>query len=177
MSTTGHTSATYRILVSGSDKVIEETDRIETNTNCYPGRGVIKGTNDDECSVAGVGGMVIGWLGYETCNKNDMPATRGTIYAANAHAPVIHGPGIILMAQAATTLSITKGELLTMGASGELTKAITMVTTAGTVAVTANGDDATITGSLPVGGLPVAKAMETVNTSGGAQLIQVMSLI
>jgi len=177
MSTTGHTSATNRILVSGSDKVVEETDRIEGNTNCYPGRSVVKGTNDDEVNVAGAAGMTLGWLGYETCNKKDMPATRATIYAQDAHAPVIHGPGIILMAQVATTLSITKGESLVQGANGELTKAVRMVTAAGTVAVTGDADDAHITGSLPDGGPIIAKAMETINTSGGAQLIKVMSLI
>lgn len=131
-----------------------QTKKVETATNVYPGRLVMKGTNDDDIVVCdGTEGAAIGWAGYEQTAKKYRPATVDTIYEANDQITVINGPGILLVGRLASGQNVTKGARLMVAANGELS--------GGTV------------GTNEI----VAIAEESVNATSGAADIIVRSLI
>lgn len=107
-------------IVLDSKGIHLQTKKIETVTNCYPGRLVKKGTNDDDVAAGAAGtDKVYGWLGYEQTRKDHRPATVDTIYLVNAQVTVINGPGIILNAFLEVgAANIVKGSFLTCGALG-----------------------------------------------------------
>ena len=111
-------------IVLDSKNLHQQTKKIETVTNCYAGRLVKKGTNDDDV-VAGSAATdkVYGWLGYEHTHKKYRPATIDTIYVANDQVTVINGAGTILLAFLELGATTVKGDFLTCGALGGLTGA------------------------------------------------------
>jgi len=97
---------------------------IETVTTMIPGALVIKGSTDYDIAVSGTDGLVIGWLGYASCNGNDKPADRDTIYLVGAEAPV-HSKAHYVRAVMASGTAINKGDILQAGASGAVIAAVT----------------------------------------------------
>lgn len=154
-----------------------ETLRIETNTSCYPGSTVIKGTKDDEVLCGTAGGAVIGWLGYEHTHKKYRPANISTLYAQDDYAAVHWGPGIIVLALLADGQTVTKGTRLVAAASGELTAASAAAPPSSSTPMTSTGAQATMAGPLPTQGIVIAIAEEYKAASGSAARILVRSLI
>jgi hypothetical protein len=153
-----------------------QTLRIETNTSCYPGSLVIKGTKDDEVLCGTSGGAVIGWLGYEHTTKKHRPATMDTIYAQDAYAAVHYGSGIILMAWLANGQTVTKGTRLCAAAAGELTTATACAPPTSSTPMASTGAQATMAGPIPTLGIVVAIAEEYKAASGSTRIL-VRSLI
>lgn len=106
------------ILVAGTPLV--QILKVETATNMYAGRLVKKGTNDDDIVVGTAGDGFIGWLGYEHTIKKYRPSTVDTIYAGDEQAAVLHGGGFVIVASAATGISVSKGALLKAVAAGQV---------------------------------------------------------
>lgn len=99
--------------------------KIETATNMYPGRFVIKGTNDDDVIVADGVTQPIGVLGYEQCNPAMRPDSITGIYTAGAFAPVIKGPTFIKSPSGlALGGSAAKGDYLISWSDGKVLPAI-----------------------------------------------------
>ena len=98
-------------------KPFKTIQKIETATNCYPGRLVIKGTNDDDVKVADGVGVPAGWLGYDQTDPESAPDNITSIYTANAQAPVHFGPGFLRMplGLAAKTIAVKNDFLLSWG--------------------------------------------------------------
>lgn len=105
-------------IVERGDALVEEL-RIETNTNCYPGRLVKKGTTDADCVVNTVNNMPIGVLGYEHAQGQNQPADVDTLYTQYDHAPVLKGDINCVLSLKATEVA-TKGDGLYPAASGEV---------------------------------------------------------
>lgn len=93
--------------------------KIETATGCYPGRLVIKGTNDDDVKIGDGINTPAGWLGYEQADPEFAPDSITSLYAVNAQAPVMAGPGFIKMPSglAAKTVA-TKNDYLLSWSNG-----------------------------------------------------------
>lgn len=89
MAYSGFQPPNNQIVVAG-DPTVQEL-KIETNTNCKPGRFVMRGTNDDDVVVCNGLKAPIGILGYEQAHPSFKPDTRASLYAANAMAPVLNG--------------------------------------------------------------------------------------
>ncbi len=126
--------ASNKVVIGGTDPVVEEL-KLTTITNCYPGRLVMKSTNDDD-AILNTGQTPLGWLGYEQCNPEDKPATKASIYVTGAQAPVLKGSGFILDALAVDTSAetIAKGDKLIPTATlGGVKKATTADASTNTV--------------------------------------------
>lgn len=91
----GYNPPANKIIVAGNPLVQEL--KIETATNCYPGRVVTGGTNDDDVKVADGIGVPIGVLGYEQCNPGFLPDNITSLYTAGAMAPVLNGDAVFKM--------------------------------------------------------------------------------
>lgn len=154
-----------------------QTKKVENATSMYPGRYVIRGTNDDDVVVATAGSATYGWLGYEDTIKKHRPANEDTIYVINAQVAVCNGPGVIFVASLLSGQNVTKGARLTVAAAGELTAATAAAIPSGTTAVTSSSAQPTVAGPLPTAGIVVAIAEESVDASSGAADILVRSLI
>jgi len=165
---------TNSIVVQGTPKV--QHLLVETATTMYPGHLVQKGTADHQIIVGTAGADIIGVLGYEQCQKKDRPATRATIYTA-VRAPVLSGPGTVLMLKLADGETVTKGEKLVPTAGGEVVAATAAAPPSGSVAVVSTSAQPTMAGSLATEGIPIAKAEESVTTSGAADWIMARMLI
>lgn len=108
-------------IVLDSKNMHVQTLKVETATNMYAGRLVKKGTNDDDIIVNTAAGNAVGWLGYEQTTKKHRPATVATIYAANAQAAVLSGPGMVILAYVeGNGAAYTKGQRLKGGGTGSL---------------------------------------------------------
>lgn len=176
MANLGLRKPTNKIVAAGSPLVQELN--VETATNMYPGRLVIKGTNDNDIKVCGAGGISVGWLGYEqVTNAGYMPTDVNTIYAAGAQAPVLYGGGFVVVASLAENNIIVKGDRLVAAANGEVSKAAAAVTKAGQTGVTSSAASAPISGTVPEGGIVVGIAMESVTTTDESADLMVLSLI
>jgi hypothetical protein len=172
MADVGYQKPSNSILVAGNPLV--QYLKVETATNMYPGRHVIKGTNDDDIVVgtAAAGksfAKTVGWLGYEHTIKKHRPATVDTIYAGDEQAAVLSGP-IVIVARLKSGESVVKGDRLYAQANGE-------------VALLPDGDlnatfsDTEVEAELAYAKSVIAIAEETVDASGGAADIMVRSLI
>jgi len=148
---TGAPQAT-NVVVADSINLHITTKKVETATSVYPGRLVMKGTNDDDVIVCD-GNPPAGWIGYEHTPKLYRPATISTIYAQNAKVAVLRGPGTKIRATLGDNCTATVGSLLKAAAAGCLTIGV-----AGT-------DDI------------VAQAAEAVTTTSAAAPIMVWSRI
>ena len=144
---------TGAIVVDGKNKTVS-TKKVETVTNVYPGRLLMRGTNDDDVVVSdGSTAAPCGWAGYLDTTKKYRPATIATIYVQNDLIAQINGPGMRLMAKLDLGSTVTVGMLLTAGQNGCLTPG-----TAGTHDI-------------------VAQALEAVTTTTAAANILVESRI
>lgn len=137
---------------SGGRKPLIQGLKVEVAANMYPGRLVIKGTNDDDAVVCGAAGLTFGWLGYEQADPNFKPDDVDTLYTVDHMAPVVYGGGFVLVASLASSQTIVKGDHLSAGAAGQVVKTVTT-------------------------GVVVGVAMETVTTTGSSADIMVLSLI
>jgi hypothetical protein len=170
-----------KVVIAGRP-VIEELN-VETATNVAPGRLVKKGTDADDIVVNSAGGNPAGWVGWdgEGCHPGISPATRDTAYAQDKKIPVVYGPGIILVGKLASGQNVTKDTLLVGAANGELTAAaaISVSVPVGGTNVTSDAaqPDLVEAGSIPPGGILVAKAKEDCDASLAAKDIIVESLI
>lgn len=99
------------------------TKTVETAANVYPGRLVMKGTNDDDIVVCdGSTQYPIGWAGYEDTAKKYRPATVDTIYVVDHRISVVWGPGMVIVgAIPIIGAAITVGSPLTYAPAGKLT--------------------------------------------------------
>ena len=86
-----------------------QTKKVETATDVYPGRLVIKGTGDDDVLCGTSGGAVYGWVGYNDVNKKYRPATISTIHLVNDQTDIVDGSGIIVLAWLLSGETTTKG--------------------------------------------------------------------
>jgi len=154
-----------------------ETLRVETNTTCFPGSTVIKGTKDDEVLCGTSGGAIIGFLGYEHTHKKYRPANVSTLYAGDAYAAVHWGPGMLITAWLADGQTVAKGARLCSGAGGDLTAATACAPPSSSTPMTSTGAQATMAGPLPTLGIVVAIAEEYKAASGAHARIIVRSLI
>lgn len=175
MADAGYQKPTNAILVAGSPLV--QVLKIETVTNCYPGRLVKKGTNDDDVVVGTAGADVIGWLGYEQTHKKYRPITVDTIYVVDDQVAVLNGGGFVVVARLANGENVSKGARLVAAASGELSEASALAIPSGTTAVLSTSAQPNISGAKGSEGIVVATAEESVDASGGAADIMVRSLI
>ena len=163
-----------KVVVAGSP-VIEELT-VE-GTGVKPGRYVKKGTAATQVVVVAAPtdkpAGIVGW-DNEGAHPEASPATRDTAYTAGKKAPIVYGPGIILVAKLASGQNVTKDTPLILAANGELQAAATdtAVETAGSSHVTV-----ALAGSFPAGGMIVALAKENKDASGGALDIIIESLI
>jgi hypothetical protein len=114
------------MIVAGGNPLIQEL-KIETAANCYPGRFVIKGTNDDDV-VAGDGvAQPVGVLGYEQCNPAFRPDDIDHIYTIAAKAPVLKGPAFIHSPVGlAVGTYAKKGDFLLSWSAGKVVPAVSV---------------------------------------------------
>ena len=162
-----------RKVVIAGNPVIEELTA--EGTGVKPGRLVKKGTAATQVVVvAAATDKPSGWVGWdgEGAHPGASPATRDTAYTAAKKAPVIYGPGAILVGKLASGQNVTKDTPLVPAADGELAAAATMSHTGSSGHI-----GATLGGSFPPGGMIVALAKEDKDASGGALDIIVESLI
>jgi len=155
---TGYIKATDKIVYAGNRQTVEA--EIETATSMYPGALVKAGTTNNEIVVNTAGAVSYGWLSYEDTPIMFRPANVDTIYAANARAAVVFGPGIILRAKLANGTDIVMGDRLVGTAAGALKKWVPVPINAATAEE-----------------FPEAIAMEDKATTGSQVNIIVRSLI
>lgn len=164
-----------RKVVIGGKPVIEEFT-VETGTGVKPGRLVKKGTDaDDVVIVAAATDKPSGWVGWdnEGAHPRTSPATRDTAYATGTLAPIVYGPGTILVGKLASGQNVTKDTPLIPAADGEL-QAASNIAAAESASTRHVGATA---GSLPPGGMIVALAKQNCNATSAAQNIIIESLI
>jgi len=116
----GFPQATNKVYIGGSDE-LKQRLKIETATNCNPGRLVTKGTNDDDLIVGTAITPPLGWLDYETANYEHKPASLTTAYEAADEPWVLHGPRRLFITDGlAAGFSVQKGDLLCNWAAGQM---------------------------------------------------------
>ena len=162
-----------KVVIAGSP-VIEELT-VE-GSGVKPGRLVKKGTAATQVViVAAATDKPSGWAGWEGegTHQRVSPATRDTAYTAADNAPIIYGPGTVLVGKLASGQNITKDTPLIPAANGELQSASNIAATeqSGTRHVGATA------GSFPPGGMIVALAKENCDASSAAKDIIIESLI
>ena len=109
-----------KVVIAGSP-VIEELT-VE-GSGVKPGRLVKKGTAATQVVVvAAATDKPSGWVGWEGegTHQRVSPATRDTAYTAADNAPIIYGPGTILVGKLASGQNVTKDTPLIPAANGEL---------------------------------------------------------
>lgn len=173
-----------KVVLAGSPVVEEKKIGAgATASEMVPGRFVVRDASDEKIKEAGAGATnALGVLGFEQAHPDYKPASRTTAYAVGDFAPVVYGPGTVVIATIASGNSITQGDLLITAASGKLAKAAAMdgsVDAGATTVVSsaANGDIITLSGSVAPGGQPVAKALESVDASSADKECVVMLMI
>ena len=162
-----------RKVVIAGNPVIEELTA--EGTGVKPGRLVKKGTAATQVVIiAAATDKPSGWVGWdgEGAHPGASPATRDTAYTAAKKAPVIYGPGAILVGKLASGQNVSKDTPLIPAADGELQAASNIANSGSSGHV-----GATLGGSFPPGGMIVALAKENKDASGGALDIIVESLI
>ena len=117
---TGYIEATDKIVLAGARSVVEK--EVEVETSMIPGVLVKKGSTDNEVVVGTDGAVAYGWLGYEDTPVMYRPANKDTIYAVNARAGIVSGPGMVLRAKLADGDDVIMGDKLTGTAAGALKK-------------------------------------------------------
>ena len=157
---------TNAIVVSGAPNI--QYMKVGTSTQYFlPGRLVTRVTDDGTIAVCGAGGVATGVLGYEQATKTDRPATRATVYATNARAPVLtKGGGTMVLLYLAQSQTVVKGNKLVPAANGMVALAgAAKFATSTAAAVLGASASPTIAGNIPTEGSPVAQAEESVTTT------------
>jgi len=153
-------------MVKPTNKIVQKGDplvrsvKVETVANVYPGRLLKQDTAEGQVEVAGANqAMPTGWAGYEQggilSGGAVKPLTIDTIYTVNDIIAELYGGGFVLVASLAANQSITRGQLLSPAASGQL-KSVS--TTDGVTQA-------------------VARSCETKSSSASARDLLVLSLI
>jgi hypothetical protein len=124
---TGYVKPINKIVISGHVQSVEL--EVETETNMYAGRLVMHGGTNNEVVVSDGTAIVYGWLGYEQTPIMYRPASVDTIYAVNARAAVLHGPGMVLVGRRKASETIVMGDKLQAAADGEVMKWVPIVDT------------------------------------------------
>jgi hypothetical protein len=155
---------------------------IESGTNMYNGRLVIRGTADTQCSVAGAAGIAIGWISYEhTSPIYQEGHTDATIYVTGDEVAIVSGGGFVINASLANGQNVVKGQALVVAAAGEVTAAtaLTATTPSGGTTVTSTSATPAMTqgGGLAAQGRIIGIAAQSVDASGSALPILVQSFI
>ena len=158
----GSVDASNAILISG-EPLVDELE-VKTASEMYPGRFVIKDTDDQSIQIAGAGAKnVLGVLDVKA------DKTRDTIYAQGDQARVLRG-AIRVMVLLVNGQTVAKGDGLVVAANGKVTaaSALSVVVASGSTAVLSTSAQPTIapTGSIPNGGTIVADADESTTASG-----------
>ena len=94
-----------------------------TAAKMLPGIAVVKDTNDRSVMESGDAGAIIGWLGYEETPAAFKPENRDTAYALGDTVAVHHGQGAFIRMLLEASMTIVKGDSLTVGADGYVHKA------------------------------------------------------
>jgi hypothetical protein len=118
MAYTGYKEPSYSIRISGEPLRVDY--KVETATNCYPGRFVARGTNDDDIVVADITKKVIGILSYETTTGGDKPTTISTAYGAGDWATVYTGSNAVVLSSLGAGFKAEKGDGLTVWSAGQV---------------------------------------------------------
>ena len=163
------------IVASGQPKI--QYLYVETASEMYPGRFVKKGTNDNDIDVCGAGGKSIGVLGYEQASKKYRPTNKLTAYGAGDYAPVLTGPGVVVLLEVANGQTIVKGDKLVVAANGMVALASAAAPPSGSEPVLSTSAQPTMAGPMPTAGMIVAKAEESVTTVDEAGYILAELLI
>lgn len=150
--------------------------KVETATNVKPGRFVKKDTTDAQVEVCGAGGNPLGIAGFEETPARYQPLTIDTAYSANDEIAVHFGSGFLFRGYLASGENVAAGAFLCIGANGELVAATAAAPPSGSTAVTSTSAQPTMAGALSSQGKIVAKAMESVDASGGALPILCQSM-
>lgn len=119
MTLTGYNTSLNKISMGGEPLVQRLV--VETATNMYPGRLVIKGTDDSDIKVADGVSAPLGWLGYEQPGC-EPPDNITSLYSQGAEAPVLSGAGRLLYMPAglaAKTVAV-KSDLLLSWSAGQV---------------------------------------------------------
>ncbi len=119
MTLTGYVTPLNKISMGGEPLVQRLV--VETATNMYPGRLVIKGTDDSDIKVADGVSAPEGWLGYEQPGC-EPPDDITSLYSQGAEAPVLSGAGKLLYMPAglAAKTVATKGDILLSWGAGQV---------------------------------------------------------
>ncbi len=122
----GFKKPTNKIIVTG-DPAVQEQKLGGTVTSAYPGRLVMKGTNDDDVSLADGTKPVAGFLGFEHgYHANDRPATVDTAYASGAMVPVIYDGDFVIVGATTAGTGVNKNDKMASWIDGTLIKALEM---------------------------------------------------
>ena len=127
---TGYIVAVNKIVLAGHAQSVEM--EVENATNMYAGRLVMHGTTNNEVVVNDGAEIAYGWLGYEQSPIMFRPASLATLYAVNARAAVLHGPGMIIVGLRKASETIVMGDKLQAAADGEVAKWVPVTDTAET---------------------------------------------
>jgi hypothetical protein len=93
----------------------------------YPGRLVVKGTNDDDVVVSDGLKAPEGWLDFDATDPNYIPADITTLYAANDQAKVVSGNCFVYMPSGlATGTTATKNDVLLSWTNGQVVPGVVM---------------------------------------------------
>jgi hypothetical protein len=104
---TGYVTPSGKIVVRG-DPPIKIEKNVETATNVYPGRLLIKGTTDYDVAVGNGIAAPIGWAGFEhSYSKKD---SKATIYAASDKITVLRGGGFSILGKMAKGFVALQGD-------------------------------------------------------------------
>lgn len=90
------------------------------NTNFKPRRLVSRGSNDSQIVLCQKNLVPRGVLGFEQAHGENFPAEIDDSYALGAWAPVLNGPGTVMMLEGETAL--TKDDVVTPGDDGKVRK-------------------------------------------------------
>ena len=160
----------HLIVVDGKPLVDERI--VETATNMIPGRLCKKGTASQQIIVNTAAAFPMGWIGFEHSSSRFKPADIDTAYAANDVVAVLYGGHFVVQGLLTTSQTIVDGDVLVPAANGLLQKGTVLVATSGASTTTL-----AITGNYPGDGIPIARARESVTTSGSIGRIAALSMI
>jgi hypothetical protein len=127
---TGYIVATNKIILAGHVQSVEMG--IEDATNMYAGRLVMHGTTNNDVLVNDGAEIAYGWLGYEQSPIMYRPASLTTLYAINARAAILHGPGMIIVGRRKASETIVMGDKMEAAAAGEVAKWVPVTDTGDT---------------------------------------------
>lgn len=120
MVVSGYVTPANKIVVAGHP-LIQEL-KVESATEAYPGRVVMRGTNDDDIKVTDGIGVAIGFLGYENTFPAFMPTNIRTAYAANDQSTVLSGAQTVIFMPSGLALGTvaTKKQLVAPWSKGQV---------------------------------------------------------